>query len=132
MSDTVATFWIISKQGEFFELGDSPKLRKKELLFNLTEENYNSWGYITLQVKGVNFTKNRVILNDHFIGYLDPTPNNIWVEQTLIIEVYGNQLFGDGPTNKLVIESNNSTGGSDGNLDDFSFKHVIFHYRTNR
>lgn len=132
MSDTVATFWIISKQGELFELGDSPKLRKKELLFNLTEENYNSWGYITLQVKGVDFTKNRVILNDHFIGYLDPTPNNIWVEQTLIVEVYGNQLFGDGPTNKLVIESNNSAGGSDRNLDDFSFKHVIFHYRTNR
>ena len=132
MSDTVATFWIISKQDEVFELGDPPKSIEKELSFNLSEESYNSWGYITLQVKGVDFTKNRVILNDHFIGYLDPTPNNIWVEQTLIVEVYGNQLFGDGPTNKLVIESNNTTGGSDGNLDDFSFKHVIFHYRTNR
>jgi hypothetical protein len=132
MSDIVATFWIISKQGEIFELGDLPKARKKELSFKLTEENYNSWGYITLQVKGVDYTKNRVILNDYFIGYLDPTPNNIWVEQTLIVEVYNKQLFGDGPINNLVIESNNKTGGSDGNLDDFSFKHVIFHYRTNR
>ncbi|MBN2767683.1 MAG: hypothetical protein JXQ68_01150 [Campylobacterales bacterium] len=132
MSDTVATFWIISKQGEVFELGDSPKPRKKELAFKLTEENYNSWGYITIQIKGVSYSKNRVLLNDHFVGYLDPTPNDIWVEQTLIVEVYDKQLFGDGPTNKLVIESNNHTGGSDGNLDDFSFKHVIFHYRTNR
>lgn len=132
MSDTVATFWIISKQGEVFDLGDSPKPRKKELSFNLTEENYNSWGYITLQAKGVNFTKNRVILNDHFVGYLDPTPSDIWIEQTLIVEVYDRQLFGDGPTNKLVIESRNSAGGSDGNLDDFSIKHLKFHYRTNR
>lgn len=132
MSDTVATFWIISKQGEVFELGDSPKPKTKELSFTLTEENFNSWGYITLQVKGINFERNRVLLNGHFIGYLDPTPGNVWVEQTLIVEVYNQQLFGDGPPNKLVIESNDSSGGSNGNLDDFSFKHVIFHYRTNR
>jgi len=132
MSDTVATFWIVTKQGEVFELGDSPKPRTKELSFNLTEENYNSWGYITLQVRNVDFKKNRVLLNGHFIGYLDPTPNGLWIEQTLIVEVYGQQLFGDGPLNKIEIESNDQTGGAEDNLDDFSFKHLIFHYRTNR
>ncbi len=132
MSDTVATFWIVTKQGETFELGDAPKPRQKSLSFTLTEENYNSWGYITLQLKGVDFSKNKVYLNGHFIGYLDPTPANIWVQQTLIVEVYSQQLFGDGPPNELVIEANNQDGGASGNLDDFSFKHVIFHYRTHR
>ncbi len=131
MSDKVATFWIVTKQNEVFDLGDAPKPRTKKLTFQLTEENYNSWAYITLQAKNVDYSKNRVLLNGHFVGYLDPTPNTLWSQQTFIVEVYGTQLFGDG-SNELVIESNNATGGSSGNLDDFSFKHVIFHYRTHR
>lgn len=129
MSDTVATFWIISKQNEVFSLNDTVKTKK--LAFNLTQENYNSWAYITLQAKGVDYSRNKVMLNGHFVGYLDPTPGNTWVQQTLILEVYGTQLFGDG-SNELVVETRSASGGTTGNLDDFSFKHVIFHYRTHR
>ncbi len=134
MSDTVATFWIVTKQDQVFELGDSPKARRKELKFKLTQENYNSWAYIKLQARNVDYKKNKVFLNGHFIGYLDPTPSGgIWVEQTLIVEVYNTQLYGSGDSlNEIAVETNNSTGGETGNLDDFSFKHVIFHYRTNR
>ncbi|MFA8437064.1 MAG: hypothetical protein ACEPOZ_21365 [Marinifilaceae bacterium] len=131
MSDTVATFWIITQQNEIFELGDSPKPNKKQISFTLTQEGYNSWGYITLYAKNVDFKKNRVLLNDHFIGYLDPTPGTNWVQQTLIVEVYNRQLFGKG-SNKIVIESKNYDGEETGNLDDFSIKNLIFHYRTNR
>lgn len=132
MSDRIATFWIITKQNETFDFGDAPKPKSHTFSFKLTEENFNSWAYITLQAKGVNYKKNAVRLNGHFVGYLDPTPEGFWIQQTLIVEVYNQQLFGDGPTNELVIEANNAQGGASGNIDDFSVKHLIFHHRTNR
>ncbi len=132
MSDTIGTFWIVTKQDEIFAFGDSPKPRNRTFSFALTEENYNSWAYITLMARGVTYDRNRVILNDEFIGYLNPTPNNFWIPQTFIVEVYDRQIYGDGPLNRLVIESNNSAGNSSGNLDDFDIKHIIFHHRTHR
>ncbi|MDH3796403.1 MAG: hypothetical protein OER83_05985, partial [Flavobacteriaceae bacterium] len=100
--------------------------------FVLTQENFNSWAYITLMARGVTFGRNRLILNDEFIGFLDPTPNNFWMQHTFIVEVYDRQIYGDGPPNRLVIESNNSAGNAAGNLDDFEIKHIVFHHRTNR
>lgn len=132
MSDTIGTFWIVTKQNEVFNFGDSPKPRSRTFSFALTQENFNSWASITLMARGVTFERNRLILNDEFIGFLDPTPNNFWTQQTLIVEVYDRQIFGDGPPNRLVIESNNSTGDATGNLDDFEIKHIIFNHRTNR
>lgn len=132
MSDTVGTFWIVTGQNDEFTFGSNPRPASRTFSFTLTEENYNSWGYITLMAKGVSFDHNRVLLNGHFVGHLNPTSGGYWSQQTFIIEVYDEQLFGDGPPNNLVIESKNSTGGDDGNLDDFEIKHVIFHYRTNR
>ena len=132
MSDTVATFWIVTEQGQVFSLGDSPKPSSRQFTFTLSEENFNSWAYITLSARGVDFEKNRVTLNGHFVGYLDPTPGDTWTQQTLIVEVYGQQKFGDGPPNHLVIETRNQDGEDSGNLDDFEVKHIIFHYRTNR
>lgn len=132
MSDTIGTFWIVTKQDEIFKLGDEPKATTQSFSFKLTEENYNSWAYISLMVKGVDYKKNKVSLNGHFVGYLDPTSGGFWTQQTLIVEVYGQQVYGDGPTNELVIETCNSSGGTSGNLDDFEVKHIIFHHRTNR
>ena len=131
MSDTIGTFWIVTGQNDVYTFGDSPKPRSRTFTFTLTQENFNSWGYITLMVRNVDFQHNRVTLNGHFIGNLDPT-GNTWTQQTLIVEVYDTQKFGDGPPNHLVIESNNSSGGETGNLDDFEVKHIIFHHRTNR
>ncbi len=130
MSDKVATFWIITQQGQTFALGDSDP--SHEFVFTLTEENYNSWAYITLMVRNVDFEHNRVVLNGHLVGHLDAAPGNTWGQQTLIVEVYNTQKFGDGPPNRLVIEARNSSGGTSGNLDDFEVKHLVFHYRTHR
>jgi hypothetical protein len=130
VSDTVATFWIITEQGQVFSLGDANPSR--EFGFRLTEKNYNSWAYITLMARNVDFQNNRVTLNGHTVGNLDPTPGGAWSQQTLIVEVYGTQKFGDSPNNRVKIEARNSSGGTSGNLDDFEVKHLVFHYRTNR
>ncbi|MFA0963571.1 hypothetical protein AB9P05_17335 [Roseivirga sp. BDSF3-8] len=131
MSDKVATFWIITGQNDVYELGDSPRPDQRTFTFQLTEEPYNSWGYITLMVRNVTWEHNRVYINDNYVGNLDVTPGNHWCQQTLIVEVTTSQKFGEG-TNRLKIESRTSDGGTGGNNDDFEVKHLIFGYRTNR
>lgn len=132
MSDKIGTFWIVSGQNAVFNLGDAPRSRTIDIDFNLTEENFNSWATITLMARNVTWEHNRVILNGHFVGFLDPTHGNTWSQQTLIVEVYGQQLFGDGPTNTLRIESYDQNAEATANVDDFELKHIVFAYRTNR
>ena len=132
MSDKVATFWIITGQGETFKLGDGQgAFRTKTFNFRLSEENYNSWGLITLMARGVSFSKNKVSINGNFVGYLSETKGSEWATQTLIVEVGSFQKFGDG-NNEITIEAFNSEGGTSGNLDDFEVKHLVFEYRTHR
>ncbi|MCJ8291189.1 MAG: hypothetical protein HRT58_15540 [Crocinitomicaceae bacterium] len=133
MSDTIGTFWIISKQDEEFKLGDSSgRQQSRTIPFPLTEQPFNSWAYITLMAKGVSFGKNKLYLNDTFIGFLDPTPSGFWIQQTYIVEVYSSQIYGISPNNKLRIEAYDTNGNQVGNIDDFEIKHIVFNHRTNR
>ena len=136
MSDKVATFWIVTNQDEIWYIGDYPRGRRAAIPFNLTEENYDSWAYITFMVKGVDFEKNELFLNNHFVSFLDTTPGDNWTQQTHIVELRDRQLFDTG-SNTISFSSKDINGNTTSDVDtndhdNFEIKNLIFHYRTHR
>ncbi len=120
MSDKVATFWIVTNQDEIWRFGNYPRSRRAGIQFNLTEQNYNSWAYITVMAKGVQFEKNRLLLNDHFIGFLDTTPGDNWTQQTYVVQVGSNQLYEVG-SNFITFESKDINGNTTSDVDTLFF-----------
>lgn len=120
-----AGFIMIIKSAVAF--GDQPSSDKTEYVvnFNLgSDVRPNRWSFLQFETKGVDFSHNKVYINDNEVGELFPYGGSDWrgssicVMETAVIS----------GMNTFKVTARNSSGGTTGNLDDFSIRNVVLMY----
>jgi hypothetical protein len=100
---------------------------KKDFTFSCPKVNSHEAAVLMFQSRAVTSTKNIITINGHEFGGIPTSPNkDVWNANVLVIR--NGILRPSG--NVLHIESRNTSGGTDGNIDDFILDNVVVMYKT--
>lgn len=109
------------------KFGDSSSSDKKEYVVNFDLENSvrpSRWSFLQFETKGVDYSHNKVYINDNEVGKLYAYGGSDWHGSSICVMEYAVTAG----VNTFKVEALNSSGGTSGNRDDFSIRNVVLMY----